>query len=173
MLTTGQSRNCIGFSMVELMITLAVLAILVAAAMPSFQTWILNIQVRNATESMTSGLQRARSEAVARNASVAYILGPGTSWTVKTVSPVATLDSRSSSEGSQKATVTPTPTAANTITFNSLGLVIPNADATDSLTQLDVSASGATAPLRVVISTSGSARMCDPSLASGSGPRAC
>jgi type IV fimbrial biogenesis protein FimT len=49
------------------MIGIAIMAILLGLAVPSFQTWFQNIQIRNAAESITNGLQRARAEAVARN----------------------------------------------------------------------------------------------------------
>ena len=60
--------------MIEIAITLVILALLIALAAPSFQTWLLNTQIRNSAESMSAGLQRARSEAVRRNQSVQFTL---------------------------------------------------------------------------------------------------
>ena len=65
------------------------------------------------------------------------------------------------------------PAGATTLTFNNIGLVIANADATPSLTQVDVSASGGDRTMRVVIGVGGSAKLCDPGLAPGSNARAC
>jgi len=167
-----------GFSLVELMFGIAIMVILVTVAMPSFQTWIQNSQIRAASESIANGLQRARAEAVARNANVQFVLGTGSSWTVDyEVKPVPTdppIDSRFSTEGSVNVTRTVLPAGATTITFNNLGTIQPlNADASAPFTQIDLSAVGANQNLRVTIGVGGNARMCYPNLASGSSPRAC
>lgn len=64
----------LGFTLVELLIGIAIMAILLGLAVPSFQTWFQNIQIRNATESIANGLQRARAEAVARNTTFRFQL---------------------------------------------------------------------------------------------------
>jgi len=171
--------------MIELMVGIVVMAILVALAMPSFQTMLRNSEVRTAAESITNGLQRARAEAVARNANVQFVLGPyppdctvaGSSWTVDYVNkPVATdppIDARCNTEGSTHVTIDVTPTAATTITYNSLGLVAANQDGSASLTQVDFAAVGASQNLRIEINGS-NAKMCDPGLPAGStSPSAC
>ena len=63
-----------GTTLVELMIGLAVLALLVAIGVPAFQDMIRNTQIRTTAESLVSGLQSARNEAVRRNASVRFQL---------------------------------------------------------------------------------------------------
>ena len=162
-----------GFSLVELMFAIVILAVLVGIAMPSFSTWLRNSQIRNAAESIANGLQRARAEAVARNTSVAFVLATDSSWTVDyVVKPVAAdppIDSRSSSEGSRDVTRTVLPAGATTVTFNNLGQVT---DATP-LAQVDFAAVGGNRNLRVTIGVGGNARMCDPNLISGSSPSAC
>lgn len=166
-----------GFSLVELMFAVVILAVLVGIAMPNFGTWLKNSQIRNAAESISNGLQRARAEAVARNASVAFVLAADSSWTVDYVTkPVPSdppIDSRSSSEGSRDVTRTVLPAGATTITFNNLGGVVANADASAALTQIDFAAAGGNRNLRVAIGVGGNARMCDPNLISGSSPSAC
>ena len=172
-----------GFSLTELMVGVAVMAILSTVAVPSFRTWIQNIQIRTAAESVANGMQRARAEAVARNANVQFVLGTGSSWTVDyVVKPVPTdppIDSRLSAEGSVNVTRTVSPVGATTITFNNLGTVgVPpnqplNADGTTPVAQVDLAAVGGNKNLRVTIGVGGNAKMCDPSLASGSNPRAC
>lgn len=59
-----------GFSLIELMVVISILAILLALALPNFAEWIRNNQVRSAAESLRDGLQLARSEAVKRNTRV-------------------------------------------------------------------------------------------------------
>ena len=63
-----------GATLVELMIGLAVLALLVAIGVPAFQTMMKNYQIRTVAESLVSGLQTARNEAVRRNTSVRFQL---------------------------------------------------------------------------------------------------
>ena len=59
-------RN-LGFTLVELVVTLAVLAILVTLAIPSFTSMIQNSRSAALANSMVMGLNAARSEAVKRN----------------------------------------------------------------------------------------------------------
>ncbi len=169
-----------GFSLVEMMVSITIMAILLAIAMPSFQSWLKNIQIRNAAESITNGLQRARAEAVAQNIKVTFVLGTDTSWTVDyEVLPgpnPSPIDSRLATEGSTNVTLTALAadlaTPATTITYNGLGQVVANAGGSASLTQIDVTAVGGNA-LRVELNAGGGARMCDPSLAAGSSFTAC
>lgn len=162
----------LGFSLVELMTAIVIMGILAAVAIPSFQTWIINSQTRNAAESITNGLQRARSESVARNTNVQLVLGANSSWVVSVVNNGTVIQSRLSSEGSTRVTRTVLPAGATSITYNNFGLVVANADASASLTQVDLTAAGGTQNLRVTIGAGGNARMCDPNMAAGS-PRAC
>lgn len=163
-----------GFSLVELMIGIAILGILAAVAIPSFQAWTRNSQIRNAAQSIADGLQRARAEAVMRNSNVAFVLGADSSWSIGMVAPASAVESRSSIEGSRDVAVTVTPMGATTVTFNNFGSVLPvNADATTPFTQVDVAAAGGTQNLRVMLGLGGNVRMCDPNLAAGSSPRAC
>ena len=56
-----------GLSLVEILITIAVLSILSAMAAPAVQTLIQNNHVRTITDEFSSSLYQARSEAVKRN----------------------------------------------------------------------------------------------------------
>jgi type IV fimbrial biogenesis protein FimT len=161
-----------GFTLIELLTALMVLVVLVGLGFPSFLQMLRNAEIRAAAESVANGLQRARAEAVSRNAKIQFVLGAGTSWTVDYVTkPVLTdppLDSRTGSEGSPNATITSSlaadlSTAATTATFNQLGQVVANADASPPLAQVNFAAAGGNHGLRVTIGVGGNVRVCDPS----------
>lgn len=63
-----------GFSLIELMVTMTILGLLLVATMPSIGAWMRNTEIRNAAESINSGLAKARSEAVRRNQPVLFSL---------------------------------------------------------------------------------------------------
>ncbi|MBA4381385.1 MAG: pilus assembly protein FimT [Sideroxydans sp.] len=158
-----------GFSLIELIVGVAILGILTAVAVPNFQVWMKNSQVRTAAEAIANGIQLARAEAVTRNTNVEFVLGANTSWVVRTAAGV-NIQSRESSEGSRDVTVTAVDSlgaATTTITYSNLGLIAPNADASESLAQVDFTAPDATRDLRVTIGVGGNARMCDPNQSTG------
>lgn len=176
MLNAFPKPKPLGFSLIELLIGVVIMAILLGLAMPSFQTWLQNTQIRNAAESIQNGLQRARAEAVGRNTNVEFVLGAGSSWVVR-VAGGADIESRSGSEGSRNITATVTPAGATTVTFNNFGGVLAaNADASAPFTRVDLDspmlAAAASQELRVTIGLGGNVRMCDPN-APVSSPRAC
>lgn len=181
MLNTRLKHGSSGFSLIELLIGIAIMAILAGLAMPSFQAWLQNTQIRNAAESVQNGLQRARAEAVARNTNVAFTLGTDSSWTISAVTPASLIEQRLSTEGSKDVTVMVSPVAVpplTTVTFNNFGGVVQptNADGTAPFTQVDFDSSMLAAAesqeLRVTIGWGGNVRMCDPNAPIGS-PRAC
>jgi type IV fimbrial biogenesis protein FimT len=63
-----------GFSMIELMVGLTIMAIALALAAPSFADWLRNAKVRASAEALQSGLYFARTEAARRNAIVRFQL---------------------------------------------------------------------------------------------------
>lgn len=94
-----------GFSLVEIVVTIAVLAMLFFATMPSIGTWIDNTRIRGVADSLQNGLQIARGEAVRRNQSISFWLvavdnpstlsndctlsGSSGSWVVSVNSPLS------------------------------------------------------------------------------------
>ncbi len=167
-----------GFTLVELMITISVLAILLSVAVPSYKTMLLNTQVRNAAEAFANGLHLARAEAIARNANVEFFADTDSGWIVRVQGSTSKIQQRLKSEGSANVTVTAKNSGVSvsfpvTATFNSLGGLGSNSAGATAFTQLDFTANAATKPLRVTIGTGGNTKMCDPSLAYASNPRGC
>lgn len=63
-----------GFTIVELMVVIAVFAMLVLLALPSFGNWIQNVRLRAAADGVLAGLQTAKAEAIGRNTRVRFQL---------------------------------------------------------------------------------------------------
>lgn len=59
-----------GFSLIEVMIVLAILGILISIAAPAFSEWVASQRVRDTATDLHSSLMRARSEAISRGTSV-------------------------------------------------------------------------------------------------------
>jgi type IV fimbrial biogenesis protein FimT len=168
-----------GVTLIELMIGLAIFGMLVMMALPSYTAWIHNTRIRNAAESVQNGLQLARAEAVRRNTDVQFVFGTDSDWSVSVVAPAATVQSRSSAQGSAGVTVAKVPIDATRVTFNSLGRIAPNANGSASFTQADFDVPTSVLPaatsrdLRITVSSGGRIRMCDPSVTDTSDTRSC
>jgi len=73
------SRRARGFTTVELMVTVAILAVLTAIAVPSLRGLVQQQRVKTASFDIYAGLILARSEAIKRNASVT-VTPTGADW---------------------------------------------------------------------------------------------
>ena len=166
-----------GFSVLEVMVVVAIIGVLLSLGVPSFFTYTQNLQIRSAAEQVNAGLQIAKNEAIRRNALIKLTIGTGTSWTITDPSGV-TLQSRDANEGSVNVTSALFPNGSTAVTFNGMGRVVPlNDDATPALTQINldnpqISNASDRRLLRIVIPLGGAVRMCDP-LVTGTDPRTC
>jgi len=70
----------IGFTLIELMITIVVLAVLVAIALPSFQSIIEKRRLVGAADNLYADLQYARSEAIKQNKIITFQFSTGANW---------------------------------------------------------------------------------------------
>lgn len=76
-----------GFTLLELMITVAIAAILLAIAIPSFQATIANAQLTTQTNNFIAAIASARNEAIKNNARVTLC----TSTSATTANPLCTI----------------------------------------------------------------------------------
>lgn len=63
-----------GFTLIEMMVTVTVLALILFMLMPSIGSWLSNARIRGATQSLEAGMQAARMEAIRRNQPVSFYL---------------------------------------------------------------------------------------------------
>lgn len=163
-----------GVSLLELMVGLAVLALLLFAGLPNFRDWMQNTQIRTLAESVLNGLQLARAEAVKRNTRVSFALN-GTSWMVSVVNTGETIQTRSAQEGTANAAVAVAPADTTSVTFNGLGRTTAGTNVVFSVTNPAGGACQPAGPMRclnVEAPIGGQVRMCDPILPV-TDPRAC
>jgi type IV fimbrial biogenesis protein FimT len=126
------NKRSYGFTLIEIMITLAVFALLMAVGLPSMTIWLQNQQIRTSAEGLQAGLQFARAEALRRNAPVRFqlvdtltaacvLIDNGTSWIVSLNDPTGqcnadpsdvadplTIQKRSGAEGTPNAVLAAT-----------------------------------------------------------------
>jgi type IV fimbrial biogenesis protein FimT len=170
-------RAARGFTVVELMITIAVMGILLVAGVPAMRGVIENSRIRAASESLKHGLTLARSEAVRRNAQVDFVV-VATGWEVRTVIGGEVLHQGSGQEGASGLQLTLAPDGADTVTFDAFGRVLdPNPDGLEPFTQIDVAAANPPGvpgyrPLRIQVLAGGVVRLCNPA-AGDDDPQAC
>ena len=69
-----------GFTLVELMVTIAIAAILLAIGVPSFQSMIASQRLKAAASTLQAYLNLTRAEALKRNATVSLTPNSPTQW---------------------------------------------------------------------------------------------
>lgn len=174
-----------GFTLIEVIITVAIMALLMTFGMPMYTQWNQNMQIRSAADSIVNGLQVARNEAVRMNQTVRFELtnAAGDEWRVCGWDVVnndclgAPIQERSGAEGGLNARLGGTtvemgdfavPISAGDgipagVTFSSFGRALnPGLD----LRRIDVRNPMLSAAderrLVILITGGGQVRMCDP-----------
>jgi type IV fimbrial biogenesis protein FimT len=190
-----------GVTLIELMIGLAIMALVLFVAVPSFGIFLQNSQIRNAAGSALNGLELARNEAIRRNTPVRFqfvsnltasctLSTTSLAWVVSQADPSGACDtapsdtvapqiiqSRSATEGTSNARVT--LTGGSTVVFTGLGRAQAG-----GITQIDVTNTSGTCQyadptngtmrcMRIMVSSGGQSRMCDPQVTAANDPRKC
>lgn len=185
MLTSHKRHD--GFTLIEAMVVMAIIAIIMVVGVPTLQNWIISQQVKAKTDAILNGMQLARSEAIRRNARIHLIISDDSSWSVGCVTVVAdadgdgiaecpgTIQSKSTNEAGTVDQLTLLPVGATRATFNGVGTLSPNADGSANLSQVDISKSGGgvSANRRVLLTPGGQSRVCDPAVTTTGAPEKC
>ena len=191
-------HNLRGFSLIELLVGIMILAVLAGVGAPSFLTWLQNSQLSAAAESISSGLQLARAEAVRRNSNVRFQLTDnlnagcalsltGNNWvismddatglcdnapTADTV-PVAPriIQKHTGAEGTPNVTIN---SDASVVIFNGLGRAsnAMTVQVTNPTGGDCRAAGGLMRCLNITVVTGGQTKMCNPALP-GTNPQGC
>lgn len=182
-----------GITIIELMIGLAIVALVLFVAVPAFTIFLQNQQIKNAAQTVMTGLSSARAEAIRRNQAVRFqfvsnltagcaLSTTSLAWVVSLANPAGNceaepgdmgtaaqiIEKRSATEGTRNVAIA--TTGGSTVTFTGLGRI-----AGGGITQVDfsnvtgtcehVSVTGKMRCMRVQIAPGGEARMCDPKVA--------
>jgi len=182
-----------GFTLLEVMVTLTLFAILVTLTVPTMKTWISNAKVRSVADALQNGVRMAQAESLRRSRQVVFSLtsnatpqngftasATGTYWAIALI-PAMT-------DGSDNATFIQSgvlSTASGSvqvagdvaeICFNSVGRLVANAatgvaggtcsaptTGTPPTFNYNITLVGSDHPLRVQVGLGGQVHMCDPS----------
>lgn len=183
MLTRGSSFR--GFTLIELMVTIAVFAILAFASMPMYVEYMSNSRVRAAASSLIDGMQTARVEALKRNREVEFVLTEdpasdadvspslnGKNWVVRLSTDGGNTYTFISGSNTGHLGSAPSTTAftygstVDQIRFSGLGNATPQTAFIISNPDLGTCAKdgGKLRCLQIVVSSNGEVRMCDPAV---------
>jgi type IV fimbrial biogenesis protein FimT len=132
-----------GFTLIEMVIAMAIFGILVAATIPAMSTWIANTKVRAVADALQNGVRLAQAESLRRSRQVVFALtnsstpqnggfsaaANGTYWAIQTIpamtdgseAPVVVESGVLTSAGSSVLI-----TGQAEICFNSMGRLVAN-----------------------------------------------
>jgi type IV fimbrial biogenesis protein FimT len=186
--------RCRGFSLVEILIAMTILALLLLLALPNMSEYLRNSTVRTAAEIISSGVQLARSEAIRRNTPVEFALvsadptqanvsvaadAAGPHWIVRTFQPTAVYTAPDFIQGGGAYSTRNAVIAADSanFSFGSLGRTDLGGNNTIRVTYPSggncVADGGSVRCLNVVVQIGGQVRMCDPAVTAAGDTRAC
>lgn len=167
-----------GFTIVELMIGIVILAILTLLALPTFRDFRANTRIRNTADSIVHGVRMAQVEAIRRNENVTLEIDPAVGWTVSDATATAVV-TETFDDVSGTVVIQTRPPGSSKLTYSPLGQYIgPNNpdDGTAAVTSVRVSSTAIAAPneLRVTMDPAwGNVRVCEPRFVYPADPAGC
>ena len=187
------------FGRIELLVTLTVLGILMAVAVPGIGNWISNTKVRSVAESLQNSLRLTQAEALRRGRQTVFVLtnaepaltaapvANGSNWYARALPLVSTetADATYYIQGGKFATQSGVTITGPAVTcFTSFGRQVDNAStglgsncaAPTSATapfNFNVARTGSDRSLRIQTYLGGKIRMCDPAKSLSAQPDGC
>jgi type IV fimbrial biogenesis protein FimT len=189
-----------GFTLLEMIVTMGVFALIIALGVPTLSKWVNNTRVRAVADGLQNGIRLAQTESLRRSRLVVFALtnnstapftatASGKSWYVETVPSM--LDGTETPQlvdsGALSTAASLTVSGPAAICFNSAGRLYASASAGVTGITGGATCTAATAPaynvlltpgsdrpLRVNVSLGGQVHMCDPAKTlSASNPDGC
>jgi len=186
----GSCERQQGFTLVEMIVTVAIMALLGALATPSMIGWVRNNKIRTVSDSLQNGLRLAQAEATRRSRQVVFSLTDdkpsasgytaktdGNNWAINTVPAMTSGETSAFVEAGILRDVGSNVVISGpaAICFNSLGrlAVNPSPGVTSAVCTLPTTAAYSYTiqmsdraegdrPLRVTVALGGQVRLCDP-----------
>ena len=180
-------RQSRGFTLIEMLIAVALIGILSAATLPGFSGFLNGQKVNLAANNVYTAMQLTKASAIQQNARMALVFEPTLgSWCIfnRTEEPTSTACSWTSNTletGVLRKYIEPMPiglaiavlpASATQITYDGLGRVVPNSDASATITNVTVTMPTDPGRANTVQLSNGIVRLCDPLKAVGD-PQAC
>jgi type IV fimbrial biogenesis protein FimT len=178
-----------GFSLIELMVTLTVAGIVMAAVVPAAQDLIANSRVRSSADAVQNAIRLTQAEAIKRSRPAAFILtnaapavdaspvADGNHWVARLLRRTVDTDDTGLylKGGTDPASLGVTVTGPAAICFNAFGQQVTMTSTANNLgvactaptdatpTAITFAGTAATKTMRVQVSLGGRVRMCDTS----------
>lgn len=188
-----QPRKQRGATLLELMITVAIVGIVAAVGIPQMGQWIRNSSVNTAAEILQNGLRQAEAEAIRRNLRVEFMLTNetpsasiiktlsattnGKNWAIRALDGLVPLADQNAAyvNGFLIKEVSPDLSVEGpaSVLFSGSGRVLDNKGVAVASHQIyRISRTSADKALCVFVTPGGGVKLCNPALASGE-PFAC
>lgn len=142
---SGRSADSAGFTLIEMLVVIVLIAILMALAVPSMSAWIRNSKIRTVSNALQDGVRQAQSEALRRSRQVVFSLtnssapqtslaaaANGSNWSINTIPSMMTGETSAFIQAGVLSAVGSGVqiTGPAAICFNSIGRMVANAGAT-------------------------------------------
>lgn len=149
-----------GASLIEMMIVVAIIAILASLSTPMISTYLQNAKLRSSADELKEALELSRSEAIKRNDTIKFTVLNGGGWRIEayTNDVLTTLAAKPSASGANVAVITNN----SVIRFDGSG----RADVAATLQVTPVFGSCATLTcLHIEVNRFGKIKVCNPATA--------